>query len=332
MRSNVRIWPLVVVIAVLGFAFGGCGTLSSAFLSDHSMVADGAPVDSPLEPGTARTEASPAPVETVASTPDPPAAEAVPAATPGEPASESIAITYEPITAENAPGWVVALSGAVIGQAGTSDAPPQEQDIEEWDPWEPFNVVMFNFNYNLDKKVLRPVAKGYNYVMPDMFQIMIDNAFSNLKFPVRFVNKMLQWKVLDAAKEMGRFLVNSTLGVGGLFDVAKQEMGLEPQKADFGQTLGVWGFGPGPFLVLPLLRPLTVRDGIGFGVDGTMNILNYYIPFWPDQFAMSVGQTINERSLTLDLFQGIEQSTVDLYSAVRNAYLQRRQRLINEGR
>ena len=168
--------------------------------------------------------------------------------------------------------------------------------------------------------------------MPDMFQTMIDNAFTNLRMPSRFVNKVLQWKLLDATKEMGRFLINSTLGVGGLFDVARQEMGLDRQKADFGQTLGIWGVGPGPYLVLPLLPPLTVRDGIGFAADGAMNPLYYYIPFWPDQLGMKAGDTINDRSLNLDLFQGIEESTVDLYSSVRNGYLQRRNRLIKEGR
>jgi phospholipid-binding lipoprotein MlaA len=131
---------------------------------------------------------------------------------------------------------------------------------------------------------------------------------------------------------MGRFLINSTLGIGGLFDVARQEMGLERQKADFGQTLGIWGVGPGPYLVLPLLPPLTVRDGVGFAADGAMNPLYYYIPFFPDAFGMRVGDTINDRSLNLDLFQGIEESTIDLYSSVRNGYLQRRNRLIKEGR
>ena len=332
MGWNLRGWPVVAVMAALGFALGGCGTLSSTLFSDSSpMMADGGQVGTSPEPTA--TDPGTTPTERPVAAPGTLGPEGTAPAAAAERGDDQVGITYVPMTTENAPSWVVALSGtAVIAQRGGAEGPPADQEIEEYDPWEPFNVVMFNFNYALDRRVLRPVAKGYNFVMPDMFQNMIDNAFSNLKMPVRFVNKMLQWKLVDAAKEMGRFLVNSTLGIGGLFDVAKQEMGLEPQKADFGQTLGIWGFGPGPFLVLPLFRPLTVRDGIGFGVDGTMNILNYYIPFWPDQFAMSVGQTINERSLTLDLFQGIEQSTVDLYSAVRNAYLQRRHRLITEGR
>lgn len=296
------------------------------------MLAARAPVSAPDEPAASSIDASTNSAETVAIPVDAKDIDVSAPAGAGERAPEPVVITYEAITVKNAPAWVVALSGpADASLRGTPDVVPPDPDVEEYDPWESFNEKMFSFNYHMDKWVLKPAAKGYNYVMPDMFQTMIDNAFTNLRMPARFVNKVLQWKLLDATKEMGRFLINSTLGIGGLFDVARQEMGLERQKADFGQTLGIWGAGPGPYLVLPLLPPLTVRDGIGYGVDGAMNPLNYYIPFWPDQFALKAGDTINDRSLNLDLFQGIEESTVDLYSSVRNAYLQRRNRLIKEG-
>lgn len=337
MRSSSGGWPVVIVAAALGFALGGCGTLSSTLVSESSLLASRAPVVSPAEPAqTAAPAEVSAPAENVTSpnvtSPDDATVEAE--STPAEPAAApSVSIDYEPITAKNAPAWVVALSGpADAALRGTPEAMPPDPDVEEYDPWEKFNEKMFTFNYNLDKYVLKPVAQGYNYVMPDMFQTMIDNGFTNLRMPSRFVNKVLQWKLLDAAKEMGRFLINSTLGIGGLFDVARQEMGLERQRADFGQTLGIWGVGPGPYLVLPFLPPLTVRDGIGTGVDGAMHPLYYYIPFWPDALSMKIGDTINDRSLNLDLFQGIEESTVDLYSSVRNGYLQRRNRLIKEGK
>ena len=340
MRSRSGVWPLVVVVAVLACALGGCGSLSSSLLSESSLLASRPPVAAlaaePTQPPTATETAVPA--ETTASalsseTTSAPVEVAVSASeTPTTPLP-SVSIDYEPITAKNAPEWVVALSGpADAALRGTPDANPPDADVEEWDPWEKFNEKMFTFNYNLDKYVLKPVAQGYNFVVPDMFQTMIDNAFTNLRMPSRFVNKVLQLKLLDATKEMGRFIINSTLGIGGLFDVARQEMGLERQRADFGQTLGIWGVGPGPYLVLPFLPPLTVRDGIGYGVDGAMHPLYYYIPFWPDSLAMKLGDTVNDRSLNLDLFQGIEESTVDLYSSVRNGYLQRRARLIKEGR
>jgi len=311
-RLSSRVWPVLIGLAIFGFALGGCGTLSSSVTSESSVLASRAPVAAPAEPAMPGFDAS---------------------ANTDESAAAPIAITYESITDLNAPAWVVALSGPVDPSLrGTPDTVPPDPDVEEYDPWEKFNEKMFNFNYNLDKHVLKPAAKGYNFVVPDMFQTMIDNAFTNLRMPSRFVNKVLQLKLVDASKEMGRFLINSTLGVGGLFDVARQEMGLERQKADLGQTLGIWGFGPGPYLVLPLLPPLTVRDGIGFAGDGAMNPLSYYIPFWPESLAMKAGDAVNDRSLNLDLFQGFEESTVDLYSSVRNGYLQRRNRLIKEGK
>jgi len=323
-RSTSRVWPVLIVLAVLGFAFGGCGTLSSGLASESSLLASHVPVAAPAEPAMPEPEVTASTTETAAE----PATE-----TAAEPATAPVAVTYEPVTDENAPAWVVALSGPVDPSLrGTPDTVPPDPDVEEYDPWEAFNEKMFDFNYKLDKYVLKPAAKGYNYVVPDVVQTMIDNAFTNLRMPARFVNKVLQWKLLDATKEMGRFLINSTLGIGGLFDIARQEMGLERQKADLGQTFGIWGIGPGPYLVLPLLPPLTVRDALGFAGDGAMNPLGYYIPFFPDQFGMKVGDTINDRSLNLDLFQGFEESTVDLYSSVRNGYLQRRNRLIKEGK
>src|SRR5215470_17683113 len=321
-RSISRVGPVLVVLAIFGLVFGGCGSISSSLVKESSMLAQRVPVSAP--PASALPASTP--VDTEADQPSASPSES-------EPATGPVVITYEPVTSLNAPEWVVALSGpADTALRGSPDPVPPDPDVEEYDPWEKFNEKMFAFNYNLDKYVLKPVAKGYNVVMPDMFQVMIDNAFTNLRMPARFVNKVLQWKLLDATKEMGRFLINSTLGIGGLFDVARQEMGLERQRADFGQTLGIWGVGPGPYLVLPFLPPMTVRDGIGYGVDGAMHPLYYYIPFWPDALAMKLGDTVNDRSLNLDLFQGIEESTVDLYSSVRNGYLQRRARMIKEGR
>ena len=311
-----RVGPVLVVFAVLGVVVGGCGTLSTSLVNESSMLASPARISAPVE---TTTDAPAVSTDT-----------AVSADTSG-PASAPIVITYEPITGQNAPDWVVALSGPADASPRGTPVPP-DADVEEYDPWEKFNEKMFTFNRNLDKYVLKPVAKCYNVIMPDMFQTMIDNAFTNLRMPSRFVNKVLQGKLVDAAKEMGRFLINSTLGIGGLFDVARQEMGLKPQEADFGQTLGIWGVGPGPYLVLPLLPPLTVRDGIGYAADIAMNPLFYYLPYWPDQLGMDVGETINDRSLNLDLFQGVEESAIDLYSAVRNGYLQRRNHLIKGGR
>src|SRR5712664_544200 len=142
---------------------------------------------------------------------------------PTEPAAfvPARSITLETMTSADAPSWVVALAGPVdAALRGTPEPTPPDYDVEEYDPWEKFNEKMFTFNYNFDRYVFKPAAKGYNAITPDIVQQMIDNAFTNLNMPARFVNKVLQWKLKGAAIEMGRFLINSTLGIGGLFDVA----------------------------------------------------------------------------------------------------------------
>ena len=208
--------------------------------------------------------------------------------------------------------------------------PPPDVVIEEYDPWEPFNEGMFEFNRWLDRWVLKPVAKGYNYVIPDLFQQMIGNGFDNIRVVPRFVNCLLQAKFGGAGREVGRLVINSTLGIAGMFDIAKQEFGLQKCNEDTGQTLGVWGFGPGPYLMLPFLPPLTVRDAIGYVADGAMDPLVYFLPFIWERLSMKVEDTVNDRSVNLDLYQGFEETTVEFYSAFRNAYLQRRLKLIKE--
>ena len=202
-------------------------------------------------------------------------------------------------------------------------------EFEDYDPWEPFNQKMFEFNRGLDRWVLKPVAKGYNHVMPDPWQEAVGNAFSNLGFVPRFVNCTLQGRFLGAGREILRFIVNSSIGLGGLMDIAGRE-GIQKCTGDTGQTLGVWGVGSGPYLILPFLPPLTVRDAFGYVVDAAMNPLSYFIPI-AATLGTKAEDTVNDRSLHLDFYQGFEESTVDFYSGLRNAYLQRRQRLIEEG-
>jgi phospholipid-binding lipoprotein MlaA len=208
--------------------------------------------------------------------------------------------------------------------------PGTEAEADEYDPWERWNEPMFEFNRRLDRYVLKPVAKGYNFVVPDEVQIMISNGFDNISFVPRLVNSLLQGKVKGAGRELSRFLINSTAGVGGLFDPAKDVFGILKSREDFGQTLGVWGVGPGPYLIVPFMEPLTVRDGVGKAVDSALDPLSYFLPLFWERLAMKVTDMVNERSLNLDLFQGFEESVIDMYSAVRHAFLQRRLRLIRE--
>lgn len=203
------------------------------------------------------------------------------------------------------------------------------EDFDE-DPWEGFNEKMFNFNREvLDRYLLKPVATAWDFVLPDMVQRGIHNIFDNAAVVKRVVNNSLQAKFAGAGIELARFTINSTIGLAGFFDVAKDAFGIEQKDEDTGQTFGLWGMGPGPYLVLPFLPPLTVRDGVGYAFDAAMTPYSYFIPWW-GSVAATANNTVNERSLNLESFERVAESTVDLYGAVRNAYLQRRAAAIKQ--
>lgn len=204
-----------------------------------------------------------------------------------------------------------------------------KEEMLEYDPWEPMNEKTFTFNHRVfDRFLVKPLATAWDTVMPDLFQEGLANAFDNLAMPRRVVNNLLQGKFKRAGLEVTRFLVNTVFGVGGFIDIAKGS-GLEKHDEDTGQTLGFYGVHPGPYLVLPFLAPLTVRDGVGYVADLALDPLNYFIPFGAS-LGRRGGEIVNTRSQNLEFFESVEESTVDLYTAVRNAYLQRRQRAIEE--
>lgn len=222
------------------------------------------------------------------------------------------------------------LAAATVGLSGmAAAASPTGEDFED-DPFEGFNEKMFWFNREvLDRYLLKPLATGWDFILPDPVQRGVHNFFDNLQVVRRVVNNSLQLKLTGAATELARFGINSTIGLVGFFDVAKDAFGIEQRDEDTGQTFGVWGMGPGPYLVLPLLPPLTIRDGVGYAVDVAMTPYVYFIPWW-GSFAGTATNTVNERSLNLDRFERVAESTVDLYGAVRNAYLQRRAAAIKQ--
>ena len=312
---------LSVVASVL---LSGCGTFSSLLKSDDAGTLSAAAPESPVTAAAIVTTTPEAKPNT-----DPPPAPATVARAMAE-----LDASPTPLTRNPEPDPVPAVrrysededTGSALAQQAT-DADALDED---YDPWEPFNEKMFSFNRNLDRYLLKPVARAYRFVMPEPWQVLIANGFDNINFVPRMVNSLLQGKWGGAGREISRFLINSTAGIGGLFDPAKDYWGIQKSREDFGQTLGVWGAGAGPYLVLPFMEPLTVRDGIGKAVDGFMDPLGYFLPFFWDRFGMKVGDTINDRALNYDLFQGFEESVIDMYSAVRHGYLQRRQQLIKE--
>jgi phospholipid-binding lipoprotein MlaA len=241
-----------------------------------------------------------------------------------EPSGKANQITLAQV--ETQPSTVIAAAVSLAGMAASSSA---GEDFED-DPFEGFNEKMFWFNREVvDRYVLKPIATGWDFILPDPVQRGVHNFFDNLAVVRRVVNNRLQLKFNGAATELARFTINSTVGVVGFFDVAKDAFGIEQRDEDTGQTFGVWGAGPGPYLVLPFLPPLTIRDGIGYAFDVAMTPYTYFIPWWGSVVG-TLTNTVNERSLNLDRFERVAESTVDLYGAVRNGYLQRRAAAIKQ--
>jgi len=197
------------------------------------------------------------------------------------------------------------------------------------DPFESFNRGMYQLNDTVDKAVVKPAAKGYNAVVPPPAKMMLSNFFSNLNDVVVAVNDLLQFKIAQAISDTGRVVVNSTGGLFGLADVATA-VGLEKHDEDFGQTLGRWGIGSGPYLVLPLLGPSSVRDGIGLYADGRASPMRKveHVDIRNQGYAVNL---LGKRSALLDKEDVLDEAAIDRYSFIREAYLQHRQSQVYDG-
>jgi phospholipid-binding lipoprotein MlaA len=191
------------------------------------------------------------------------------------------------------------------------------------DPIKPFNYAMFVVNDKLYFFFFKPLAQGWGFIVPELGRIGVQNVFNNVAFPVRFFNNLFQAKLKRSGIELSRFLINTTVGIVGIFDPAKRWFGLQPYIEDFGQTLGVWGLGHGFYITCPFVGPLTVRDGLGRIPDMALDPLTY-IPF--------IGwlKKINETSLKIGDYEALKEASLDPYIAVRNAYIQHRNALTAE--
>jgi len=199
---------------------------------------------------------------------------------------------------------------------------------EASDPLEPINRVAHNFNEDLDRALLRPIARGYARVMPEPVQIGVSNVFFNAKYPVTMVNNALQGKFVPAFSDLGRITLNTTLGIGGLFDPATA-IGLERYDEDFGQTLGAWGVPSGIYVVVPFLGPYTLRDGIGSIVDDFAEPRSY-LEDDSTRYGLWTGDKFDRRVRLLDA-DAVLDRTGDSYAFIRSAYLQRREFLVKDG-
>jgi len=188
------------------------------------------------------------------------------------------------------------------------------------DPWERVNRTTYKFNDALDRAVLKPAAVGYTRVLPQPVRTGVNNFFTNLGYPVVIVNDLLQWQIRPFFSDIGRLLLNTTLGLGGFLDPATPA-GLEKNDRDLGQTFGKWGIPAGPYLMVPLLGPYTVRDGAGAVGDDWANP-RHYISFWTAT-GLYVVSEVDTRSRLLPA-EGAIRSAYDPYAFIRNAYLQHR--------
>jgi phospholipid-binding lipoprotein MlaA len=195
--------------------------------------------------------------------------------------------------------------------------------VGEWDPWRPFNEKTFWFNRQFDRFLMKPLAVVYNAVLPGPVRQGISNSLDNLDVARRFVHNVLQQDFAGAGREISRFVINSTAGVAGIFDVADMAFGIQESNRDAGQTLGFYGIPNGPYLVLPFLPPFTVRDFIGYVADEWLYPLGYFVPLGAI-IGLNVADEIGERAANIDLYLGVEDKNPDLYGYVRSAYFQRR--------
>lgn len=203
------------------------------------------------------------------------------------------------------------------------------QEQADVDPWEPFNRKVFAFNEKVDQAVIKPVAKGYRRVVPSSVRKGVGNVFRNLAEPTTIVNDLLQGKFAQAGDDFFRFLINSTFGVLGWHDVATP-LGMERHEEDFGQTFSVWGFARGPYLVLPLLGPSTVTDGIGYLPYTLYTDPRTMDGYTTQTFALLGADTVDSRARLLGASDVVELQ-LDPYVFRRETYLQRREQLIHDG-
>ena len=210
----------------------------------------------------------------------------------------------------------------LVGCASAPTANPK-------DPWESMNRSVASFNDKLDDNVLKPVATGYRNVVPDLIQTGVRNVFNNFADMWSTVNNLLQLKPLNTAESLGRVIVNTVFGIYGIFDVATY-IKLERHPEDFGQTLGYWGVPSGPYLVLPLFGPSTLRDGASLPVDFAVSPTQYIddIPTRNQVFALRL---VSKRAELLKSGNMLEQASIDKYSFTRDAYLQYRRSQIYDG-
>jgi phospholipid-binding lipoprotein MlaA len=234
---------------------------------------------------------------------------------------------HPPVRLKGAAGLRRVLTACLIGAAAVA-APLRAQEIP--DPLEPVNRAIFGFNLAADEWVLEPVARGYRFVTPEGVRRSVANFLRNLRSPVVFANDLLQGERDRAGVTLGRFMINSTLGVFGLFDAANA-FGYSPHHEDLGQTFGVWGIPSGPYLMLPLLGPSSARDATGRAGDWLINPLTHCCIDTGERLGIFGTESVSEREANIEVIEDLRANSLDFYAAVRTIYAQSREAAIRNG-
>jgi phospholipid-binding lipoprotein MlaA len=208
----------------------------------------------------------------------------------------------------------------------------EEEKVVIADPIEPFNRAMYDFNDKLYFWALKPVAQGYKFIVPEVARVSVKNFFSNLRFPARFVNCLLQADLSGAATEFGRFTINTVWGIAGLMDPSSgNELNLQKQDTDLGQTLGFYGVGHGFYIIWPILGPSSPRDSADIVGDYFLYPVSYLEPFYVS-FAAKAYEEVNSTSLRIGDYESLKNAAIDPYVAIRDAYAQYRMKKVKERR
>ena len=251
---------------------------------------------------------------------------------PGTAVKEEIATTSDQQTPSGIPGPSATSTNTIDKDENLDfmEEGGEEEKAGIADPLEPFNRVMYHFNDKLYFWVLKPLAQGYQKVVPEVARVGVSNFFTNLASPIRLVNCLLQGNLRGAASELGRFALNTLWGIGGLLDLASsEEIKLSKQDGDFGQTLGVYGLGQGFYLHWPILGPSSPRDTIGKVGDFFLYPLTYLTASWETFAGIWIYDKVNATSRSIGDYESLQEAAIDPYVAVRDAYVQYRLKKVN---
>ena len=225
--------------------------------------------------------------------------------------------------------WRLKACALVLAAALSGCATPAGENVD-YDPWEPMNRGLYRASYVIDGVLLKPITEVYRGVVPEQGRVMVHNAVENIASPITFGNSVLQGDPYNSFATLWRFLINSTFGIAGLFDVAT-EIGLTNRKTDFGQTLALYGVESGPYLFLPVLGPPGARDGLGRVFDAFMHPA-MYVDDTGSSVALWATAAVDARSENYNLINDVYKSSLDPYVTFRSGYVQRRANEIKKAR